>query len=510
MTRTRDENEGISEQTVQQFPLMEKGHPRLYLTRANIPALLAKADSESETPFGVSGKQLWSALQATAESYLLEMEVTIPYYGGHTVTYSFPPQQPPTMDNPPGHTVTRYPYWTGYASALKERLQLLSTAHLVTGREDFAVKALSYMKALAEWENWTDPSYNCGGESCAEGYGLYTRVSGGTPAEACQFLTVLRAEADIRPGIFPGDSLMPPYGASGSMQRFTRRSGNDWPGYRASGAGDYISAEFEVPVDGCYRIQTLFYQSPDSGQVRIYIDGQPLGEIFEGYDADRRAAPPFDHGRLELSAGRHYVRYEITGRHELAGRFDLLIDELRVLPCDIDPLEDENRRDTLSARKLSGDGAIGVLLSSWIKPGTHSLVVFRLSASEPGTAYSIDQLASDAEQAIVELDGSGAVTGYAATRASKLTFGGRTLLEAERALHAAVRCDPVHGGLLIELELEAADNVTLYAAGGGRLPEAAGGRAADSKQRMKRLEPETEGLVSIDLPAGQHVFGTIL
>lgn len=930
MTRTRDENEENSERTVQQFQLMEKGHPRLYLTRADIPALLAKADSESETPFGVSGKQLWSGLQATAEGYLSETEVTITYYGGHTVTYSFPPQQPPTMDNPPGHTVTRYPYWTGYAAALKERLQLLSTAHLVTGREDFAVKALSYMKALAEWETWTDPSYNCGGESCldttdlvtgmavaydmlhdamnsnerrlieetlmskglgplyrdslrkydhniqikrvaalmtgavallgsdpfaerclerasdyirwyleskresdqqegimyasvggdnlvraldhlaratgseelirhpylsdfairwvtyfmspggggpanfsdssyypyfsevalvqnssfgngmagwylretnalsamlsgflylnpqapvelpdrepasivleeigwaalrsgwsredtllafisnnsqmghnhydqnsfqlavnrswiaadpgyqeynpgprndfsvrlghstiqvdgqgqtklgggqltrgllsagydyvkgsaaeaygelglrrferriafvkpeyyvmldeleadrprtfdwilysgmlkrqtvdgvevaagqtvagrdlylgngqarlivtflsddplpmtvnaypgAEGYGFYTRVSGGAPAEVCQFLTVLKAEADIRPGIVPGDRLMPPYGASGSMQRFTRRSGNDCPGYRASGAGDYISAEFEVPEDGCYGIQTLFYQTPDSGQVRIYIDGQPLGDIFEGYDADRRAAPPYDHGRMELTAGSHNVRYEITGRHELAGRFDLLIDELRVLPCDSDPSEeDENRRDSLSARKLSGDGAVGVQLSSRIKPGTHSLVVFRLSASEPGTVYSIDELVSDAEQAVVEIDGNGAVTGYAATRASKLTYRSMTLLVAKQSLNVAVRCDPVHGGLLIELELEAADNVSLFAAGSGSLPEAVGGRTSDPKQRMNRLKTEMEGLVSIDLPAGRHVFETFI
>jgi hypothetical protein len=144
-------------------------HPRLFFTAAQLEGLRAKAADTAPNPFMESFHATWAALEETARQFLAEDSFTWTYYGGKTVTYPLPPRQPELFANPPGFTVSRYPYWTGMCSAIKQRVETLALAYAVTGERAFGERAKAYTLALAGWETWSDPTYNCGwGRTCLD------------------------------------------------------------------------------------------------------------------------------------------------------------------------------------------------------------------------------------------------------------------------------------------------------------------------------------------------------
>lgn len=151
-----------------EVPLAVNGHPRLYFTSSDIPGIRAKAADAANRPFGKTGKEIWDAIELKARNYLAETTMTVSYYGGHTVTYALPPEMPEYMENPPGYTSGRYPYWTAYASGIRDRLETLSWAYIVTQEQPFADRAKAYALSVAGWGTWNDPSYGCSGATCLD------------------------------------------------------------------------------------------------------------------------------------------------------------------------------------------------------------------------------------------------------------------------------------------------------------------------------------------------------
>lgn len=161
------------------FPLTVTGHPRLFFTGAEIPALRARSQDLTPSPSGETAKALWDSVLSTAHEYLNETSYTVLYYNGYPVTYPLPPVMPPVMANPPGYTGSpTYPYWAAMAKALQYRLETLSLAYVITEDSTYAAKAKSYMLSLADWERWTDTNYPCGGGlSCLDTAHLTLGVS---------------------------------------------------------------------------------------------------------------------------------------------------------------------------------------------------------------------------------------------------------------------------------------------------------------------------------------------
>lgn len=61
---------------------------------------------------------------------------------------------PPAV--PPRHK-DNFPYWTGLSRALEIRIEALSTAYLLTGERKYADLAKTWMLAICDWPQWTDP-----------------------------------------------------------------------------------------------------------------------------------------------------------------------------------------------------------------------------------------------------------------------------------------------------------------------------------------------------------------
>ncbi|GIP33313.1 heparinase II/III family protein [Paenibacillus sp. J2TS4] len=163
----RAQFETVPPEPIREFPLLTEGHPRLYFTGDELPALRDRAADDVNAPFGTSGKQLWESVEKNAQQYLTETEFSISYYGGKIVTFPLPPVQPDPMENPPGFP-SPYPYWTMMTRAIQDRLETLSLAYAVTDDSVYADKAKAYMLSVTDWETWSDPTYPCGGYTCLD------------------------------------------------------------------------------------------------------------------------------------------------------------------------------------------------------------------------------------------------------------------------------------------------------------------------------------------------------
>ncbi|RKN78235.1 carbohydrate binding domain-containing protein [Paenibacillus ginsengarvi] len=156
----------VPPEPVREFPLLTPSHPRLYFTSADLPALQAKATDTVNAPFGRTGKMIWDTVKNAADTYLTETSFSRTYYAGKVVTFPLPPVQPGPIESPPGYTT--YPYWTMMTRSIQDRLETLSLAYAVSGNTAYADKAKQYMLSVAGWNNWSDPTYACGGYTCLD------------------------------------------------------------------------------------------------------------------------------------------------------------------------------------------------------------------------------------------------------------------------------------------------------------------------------------------------------
>lgn len=143
------------------FTPLVTGHPRLYFTASDVPALRAKATDTSPNQYGESYASIWSKVKSQADAYMSETSFSITYTEGITVTYPLPPVQPIPHENPSTYTTGHYPFWTAVGSQIQSRLETLALAYVVTNNAAYGQKARDYALSLADWDVWSDPAYPC-------------------------------------------------------------------------------------------------------------------------------------------------------------------------------------------------------------------------------------------------------------------------------------------------------------------------------------------------------------
>lgn len=164
---TWNDRPSAQDRIAQGFDVKVSSHPRLYVTKEDLPRIRERM-AGGKNSFGVDLQQMLTALQTAAHQHRLQTQFTLTYYGNHAVTYDLPPKQPETLPNPPQYVAGRYPFWTAMASHLRGRLQNLAGAYLFTGDPVFVDAAKRDILALATWDVWSDPSYDCGGLTCLD------------------------------------------------------------------------------------------------------------------------------------------------------------------------------------------------------------------------------------------------------------------------------------------------------------------------------------------------------
>jgi hypothetical protein len=81
-----------------------------------------------------------------------------------------------------------------------------------------------------------------------------------------------------------------------------------------SEVGGFVELTFSVKQSGKYRIRVLATAAPDFGIVRTSIGGKADGS-FDLYSGRVCPSGPLELGTHELSAGKHAVRFTVTGKN---------------------------------------------------------------------------------------------------------------------------------------------------------------------------------------------------
>ncbi|MBC7286674.1 MAG: heparinase II/III family protein [Armatimonadetes bacterium] len=150
------------------------GHPRIWITAADLPRLRALAADNSPNALGwvpaEECRKIVDRARELAAKGPYRYEVDIPGAGGGPSKhweYTLSDEPPPRHDDTP-----HYPPWTAMfqerADSITTRIKYFTFAYLVTGEALFLEKAKEVVFHLCRWPIiWTDPSYG-GGRPCLD------------------------------------------------------------------------------------------------------------------------------------------------------------------------------------------------------------------------------------------------------------------------------------------------------------------------------------------------------
>jgi hypothetical protein len=134
------------------------------------------------------------------------------------------------------------------------------------------------------------------------------------------------------------ESLLPPVEATDSAEVQGNCCGAQWSNnaqlwFRSDAAGDLVTLVLDVPESGTYDLSAVLTKARDYGIHTLSVDGQTVGEPFDGYVPAGVVTESRDYGAVQLSEGRHTLTLTVTGRNASATGFfagvDLLEFELQ-------------------------------------------------------------------------------------------------------------------------------------------------------------------------------------
>ncbi len=89
-----------------------------------------------------------------------------------------------------------------------------------------------------------------------------------------------------------------------------------------------------LPVASAGRVRVDLYatQAPGYGQFQVSMDGQKIGEIFDGFAPAVRPSGRISLGTVSLDAGVHRLRFDVVGKNPASWDFWLGIDCIDLVP----------------------------------------------------------------------------------------------------------------------------------------------------------------------------------
>ena len=140
-------------------------------------------------------------------------------------------------------------------------------------------------------------------------------------------------------GAIEGESLIPSARAEGGSVTAQAMDGfsYDWSGdsqlwYAPGAAGGFVAVKIGVEKEGDYEILGRFTKAGDYGIFQLKIDGAPVGQAFDGFNASVVASPELSFGKIHLTAGEHEFRFDVTGKNAESVAYMIGVDYLMLKP----------------------------------------------------------------------------------------------------------------------------------------------------------------------------------
>ena len=85
-----------------------------------------------------------------------------------------------------------------------------------------------------------------------------------------------------------------------------------------------------IPKTGKYEISTRYTEAIDYAIVQAFLDGQPIGPKFDCFHEGVILADPLTLGTVDLTEGRHVLRFQAVGKNEKSTNYLMGIDHVIV------------------------------------------------------------------------------------------------------------------------------------------------------------------------------------
>lgn len=143
---------------------------------------------------------------------------------------------------------------------------------------------------------------------------------------------------EVKPkGTIEGEDNIPPYGSSGDRASVQDIGswGKEWQGiwsgekqlfYTGDSIGDYVTFELNIKEAKNYEISGYFTKANDYCIFQLYIDGEPLGRPFDGYNTEVVRSGEIKFGKMLLKRGKHELRLEVTGKNPQSRSYFIGVD----------------------------------------------------------------------------------------------------------------------------------------------------------------------------------------
>jgi hypothetical protein len=95
--------------------------------------------------------------------------------------------------------------------------------------------------------------------------------------------------------------------------------------------GGWVELGFNVAKAGRYRLRALATAAPDYGKVRVALDGKTVGKLFDLYCDRVSPSDSLELGTVELTAGRHTLRFTAVDKREVSSNYFFGIDAIDLL-----------------------------------------------------------------------------------------------------------------------------------------------------------------------------------
>ena len=88
-----------------------------------------------------------------------------------------------------------------------------------------------------------------------------------------------------------------------------------------------------VPVKeaGTYTLTAYFTKAVDYGQVQVSVGGKATGPVFDGFNDGVIPSGPVVLGTVDLTPGRHPIRFEVVGKNAKSIGYMVGVDALSLV-----------------------------------------------------------------------------------------------------------------------------------------------------------------------------------
>jgi hypothetical protein len=92
----------------------------------------------------------------------------------------------------------------------------------------------------------------------------------------------------------------------------------------------WVDIAIEIPKAGAYEFTVKYTRSWDYASIQAFLDGKPLGPVTDTYSETVVPAEPLTLGKLDLTAGRHILRFQAVGHNPGSKGYLMGIDHVTV------------------------------------------------------------------------------------------------------------------------------------------------------------------------------------